>query len=90
MGTQLPLPAQWAFTQLSRRDPRDRLEALRRDVAETKAAIRSALDVLAARHDISPKDIAYAMDGYADDMLSDAIYGVERELEREIEGEDPV
>ena len=27
---------------------------------------------------------------YADDMLADTIYNVERELEREIEGEDPV
>ena len=27
---------------------------------------------------------------HADDLLADAIYNVERELEREIEGEDPV
>jgi hypothetical protein len=27
---------------------------------------------------------------HADDMLADAIYNVERELEREIEGEEPV
>jgi hypothetical protein len=27
---------------------------------------------------------------YADDMLADTIYNAERELEREIEGEDPV
>ncbi|MEA2850260.1 MAG: hypothetical protein QOE02_279 [Rhodospirillaceae bacterium] len=27
---------------------------------------------------------------YADDMLADTIYNVEGELEREIEGEDPV
>ena len=31
MGTQLPLPARWAFAGQSRRDPRDRLDALRRD-----------------------------------------------------------
>jgi hypothetical protein len=30
------------------------------------------------------------MEGYADDLLSDAIYNVERELEQEIEAEDPV
>ena len=30
MGTQLPLPARWAFAGPSRRDPRDRLDALRR------------------------------------------------------------
>jgi hypothetical protein len=35
------------------------------------------------------KDITYAM-AYADDMLADTIYNVEREVEREIEGEDPV
>ena len=29
MGTQLPLPARWAFAGQSRRDPRDRLDALR-------------------------------------------------------------
>ena len=89
MGTQLPLPARWAFAGPSRRDPRDRLDTLRRDALATKAAIREALDGLAARHDIAPKDIEYAM-ASADDMLADAIYSVERELEREIEGEEPV
>ncbi len=89
MGTQLPLPARWAFARQSHRDPRDRLTALRRDTTETKAAIREALDALAARHDITPKDVEYAM-AHADDLLADAIYNVERELEREIEGEEPV
>ena len=89
MGTQLPLPARWAFAGQSRRDPRERLAALRRDATETKAAIREALDALAARHGIASKDIEYAM-ASADDMLADAIYTVERELEREIEGEEPV
>ena len=89
MGTQLPLPARWAFAGPSRRDPRDRLDALRRDALGTKAGIRAALDALASRHDIAPKDIEYAM-ASADDMLADAIYSVERELEREIEGEEPV
>ena len=84
MGTQLPLPARWAFARQSRRDPGDRLTALRRDVTETKAAIREALDALAAA-----KDVEYAM-AHADDLLADAIYNVERELEREIEGEEPV
>lgn len=89
MGTQLPLPARWAFEGQSRRDPRDRLDALKRDAAETKAAVRDALDALAARHAIAPKDVDYAM-ASADDMLADAIYNVERALEREIEGEEPV
>ncbi|MGZ5904891.1 MAG: hypothetical protein ACXWKQ_06050 [Reyranella sp.] len=89
MGTQLPLPARWAFARQSRRDPGDRLTALRRDATEAKAVIRAALDALATRHDISAKDIDYAM-AHADDLLADAVYNVERELEREIEGEEPV
>ena len=56
----------------------------------TKAAIRSALDELATRHGIPRKDVDYAVEGYADDMLSDAIYNLERALERELEHEDPV
>jgi hypothetical protein len=63
---------------------------LRRDVLSTKAVIRSALDELAAKHGITRKDVDYAVEGYADDMLSDAIYNVERGLERELEDEDPV
>jgi hypothetical protein len=51
--------------------------------------IREVLDTLAIKHDIAVKDITYAM-ACADDMLADTIYNVERELEREIEDEDPV
>ena len=58
--------------------------------AEAKDALRSALDELATRHGIPRKDVDYAVEGYADDMLSDAIYNVERGLERELEHEDPV
>jgi hypothetical protein len=54
-----------------------------------KADKQEVLDTLAIKHDIAVKDVAYAM-AYADDMLADAIYTAERELEREIEGEDPV
>jgi hypothetical protein len=89
MGTQLPLPARWAFAGQSRRDPRDRLTALQRDKTETRAAIRAALDALASRHEIAAKDIDDAM-AHADDLLADAIYTVERELEREIEGQESV
>jgi hypothetical protein len=89
MGAQLKLPAEWAWIE-SRREPLERLDALRHDVTETKARIREALDELAERHGIWASDIAYAMEGYADDLLSDAIYNVERELEQEIEAEDPV
>ena len=90
MASQSPLPGRWARLESRRRDPRGRLDALRRDVLSTKAVIRSALDELAARHGIPANDITYAVEGYADDMLSDAIYNVERGLERELENEDPV
>jgi len=72
-----------------RGDARRRLDALRRDVLITKAAIRSAMDSLANRHGIPRRDIDYAVEGYADDMLSDAIYNVERGLERELEDVTP-
>ena len=49
-----------------------------------------ALDELAERHGIRASDVANAMEGYADDLLSDAVYNVVRELEREIESEDAV
>jgi hypothetical protein len=90
MAIQLPLPARWARLESRRSDSCGRLDALRRDALSTKAAIRSALDELGARHGIPAKDIDYAVEGYADDMLSDAIYNVERGLERELEDEDPI
>jgi hypothetical protein len=88
MSTQLRLPAAWALRE-SRADPRSRLGALRIDTAEAKAKIREILNTLAVKHDIAAKDVTYAM-AYADDMLADVIYEVERALEREIEGEDEV
>jgi hypothetical protein len=87
---QLPFPVRWALLESRRRDARGRLDGLRRDVLTTKAAIRSALDELANRHGIPRRDVDYAVEGYADDMLSDAIYNAERGLERELENEDPV
>jgi hypothetical protein len=88
MSTQLRLPAAWALRE-SRADPQSRLNRLRVDTVEAKAKIREVLDALAIKHDIAVKDVNYAM-AYADDMLADTIYNVERELEREIEGEEPV
>jgi len=88
MSTQLRLPAAWALRE-SRADPQTRLNTLRADTVEAKAKIREVLDALAVKHDIPVKDVTYAM-AYADDMLADTIYNVERELEREVEGEDPV
>jgi hypothetical protein len=89
MNTQLPLPARWAIVE-TRSEPRDPLKTLQRDMAIAKARIREALDELAERHGIPASHISYAMEGYADDLLSDAVYNVERELEREIEDQDPV
>ena len=90
MAIQLPFPVRWARLESRRGDARSRLDALRRDVLTRKAAIRSALDELAIRHGIPRRDVDYAVEGYADDFLSDAIYNVERALERELEHEDPV
>lgn len=77
MVIQLPLPARWARLESRRSDPRGRLDALRQDLVPTKAIIRDALDALAALHGIPPTDIAYAVEGYVDDMLSAAIYNVD-------------
>jgi hypothetical protein len=90
MAIQLPLPARWAQLESRRSDPRGRLNALHRDVLDTKVAIRAVLDELAARHRIPVREITYAVEGYVDDMLSDAVYSVERGLERELEDEAPV
>ena len=86
MSLQLPLPARWAHIQ-SRRDPADRLAALQDDLAGARAAIKVVLEGVAARHGIAARDVNEALEGYADGMLSDMIFHVERDLEREIEGE---
>ena len=86
MGSQFPLPAVGRKPRIvSSRDPRDRLEQLQADRREAKAQIREVLERMAERHGISQKDITYAIDGYADDMLSDLIYSAERDLEHESE-----
>jgi hypothetical protein len=85
MGSQFPLPVARKPPVSSRHDPRDRLDQLRADRREAKAQIREVLERLAERHGISQKDINYAIDGYADDMLSDLVYSVERDLEHESE-----
>jgi hypothetical protein len=85
MGSQHPLPANAPPAFESRYGPRDRLEQLHVDRREAKAELRDVLERLAERHGISQKDIIYAIDGYADDMLSDLVYSVERDLEHESE-----
>jgi hypothetical protein len=83
MGSQLPLPASQAPSFASRPDAQDRLEQLHTDTRAAKAELRDVLERLAERHGISQKDINYAIDGYADDMLSDLVYSVEQDLEHE-------
>ncbi|HEY2611737.1 MAG TPA: hypothetical protein VGI94_13075 [Reyranella sp.] len=85
MGSQHPLPPSAPHVFESRPDPRDRLEQLHADRREAKAQLREVLERLAERHGISQKDINYAIDGYADDMLSDLVYSVERDLEHQSE-----
>jgi hypothetical protein len=85
MGSHHPLPAGAPRAFESQSDPRERLEQLHADRREAKAELREVLERLAERHGISQKDINYAIDGYADDMLSDLVYSVERELEHESE-----
>jgi hypothetical protein len=63
------------------------LLGVRPDMARASGSGKSSIP--SPKHDIAVKDITYAK-AYADDMLADTIYNVERELEREIEGEDPV
>jgi hypothetical protein len=56
---------------------------------ETKGRMRQVLEALAHKYAISAKDVSYAIDGYADDMLSDLVFGIERDLEHEAERDDP-
>jgi hypothetical protein len=67
----------WAFQGGT--DTKDRLRQLGADKREARAELRQVLERLAARWGIGHKDITYAVDGYADDMLSDLVYGVERD-----------
>ena len=69
------------------RDAAERLEVLDRDVASTKARIRHALDELADQLGIARRDVTHGVRGYLDDLLSDVVFNVRRDLEREIEGE---
>ena len=85
MGSQFPVPTARKPGIVRRVEPGDRLEQLRADRREAKAQIREVLERLAERHGISQKDISYAIDGHADDMLSDLVYSVERDLEHESE-----
>jgi hypothetical protein len=63
--------------------PDERHAELKADMREAKARLRAVLEALAAKYDISARDVSYAIDGYADDMLSDLVWGIERDLEQE-------
>lgn len=85
MGSQHRFPLKGptkASLPYTNRVPREALAELAADRREAKAELREVLERLAERHGVSQKDISYAIDGYADDMLSDLLYAVERDLEQ--------
>lgn len=88
MGLQLPLPAGWALSLSSHPDPVEHLEALKRDRDDARVEIRAVLERLADRHGASIGAVNQAMRGYADDMLGDLLYEVERGIEHELESTD--
>ena len=87
---------QWPrFTDLGTRAgrrarPDERLAELQADKREATARLREVLEAMARKYGISAKDVSYAIDGYAADMLSDLVYGIERDLEHEVEETRPI
>jgi len=72
MSTQLPEQF------LSVDAPREKLIVLPRDMAVVHYKIRETLREIADQRQISPADVTYAVDGYADKLLGYAVYNVER------------
>ena len=70
--------------------PHERLAELNADLKEARAQVRRVLEAVADKYDIPAKDVSYAVDGYADDMLSDLVFGVQRDLEQAAETEAPL
>jgi len=70
--------------------PYERLAELNADLREAKARVRRVLEAVADKYDIPAKDVSYAIDGYADDMLSDLVFGIQRDLEHAAEAEAPL
>jgi hypothetical protein len=66
-------------------DAREGLVELNADVREAKARLREVLEALASKYDIAAKDVSYAIDGYADDMLAELVFGIERDLEQAVD-----
>jgi hypothetical protein len=67
--------------------PHERLAELRADLSETKARVRLLLEAVAVKYDIPAKDVSYAIDGYANDVLSDLVFGIKRNLDHGAEAE---
>lgn len=67
---------------------RQRLEELQGDLGGARRRMREVLQDIADKYGIPARDVAYAFDGYADDMLSDLVYGVQRDLEHAAEEAD--
>ena len=70
--------------------PYERLAELNADLREAKARVRRVLEAVAVKYDIPAKDVSYAIDGYADDLLSDLVFGIQRDLEHAAEAEAPL
>ena len=92
MNAQPQWPSFVASTGAANRHapPYERLAELDADLREAKARLRQVLEAVADKYDISAKDVSYAIDGYADDMLSDLVFGIQRDLEHAAEAEAPL
>ncbi len=79
MTIQLPPPGVWP-RNMSRRDPNAELERIERDKLDTIYAIELLLDRLADKHGIRHEAINKAVAGYAENMLGDVFFELEKEL----------
>jgi hypothetical protein len=52
---------------------------------EAKAHLWEVLESLAGKYDIPAKDVSYTIDGFADDMLAELVFGVERDFEQAVD-----
>jgi hypothetical protein len=66
--------------------PDERSVAVRNDMREAKVRLRAVLEAMADKYDPT-KDVSYAIDGCADNMLSDLVLGIEGDLEKEAEAD---
>jgi uncharacterized protein YdhG (YjbR/CyaY superfamily) len=80
-----PLESRFEGSVDANDDAGERLVELRADMREAKARLREVLEALAAKYDIAAKDVSYAIEGFADDMLAELVFGVERDLEQAVD-----